>query len=562
MPRQTTGTKPERDELRRQMLADGCGYGEIANEMRGLWGFRPRTAWRHAYGWIQREVADRFNEITDDPNASMTGNRISDYENWPINGSGVKPTSEVLSILAKVFDTIPSQLVDFHDRQMLSRKEQIALDTHYVSSGGSVTNGGVDARKSVGLPVNGRPNADKISSPRKTSPRNFPWERLSEADFKVFLYRLLGILGFSDRDWSDSPLGRSLVAKRISQELPGRTRIENWAIVGTNAHPIVDADDIGRVLDWCEKCTPFDVLLFITAGYLSTRARDSLTRVSQNGSRPYRIQWIERDYLEEAAKLNEQLVDECFGDLMNSDHPAHPQMRARFFSDLRRAWASGAENSARFRAMHDVYGQYQELYGHEMPSDYASIYLMQSHQVEYRADGVARRTFRLHMVNIGSRPISRDVVYFRGEAAIGNNAELHLHARSLDPSLPSPGIEFGVDTYNLKVISLIFPHAIELFEGYEYEIGADWPYPGPLAKSRYYGMKTDRFTPLLKYAVSVPTGFTVVAPTVFEFTDKLTKRISEPVPIVSSHQVSMNGDIPLPMFDTSYRLVFALQEES
>jgi hypothetical protein len=128
VPRQTTGTKQERDELRRRMLADGHSYEQVANEMRGLWGFRSRTAWRHAYGWTQREVADRFNQIADDPNASMSSSRISDYENWPLSPSGAKPTITSLNVLAKIYDTSPAMLVDSHDWDKFSQKDRISLD--------------------------------------------------------------------------------------------------------------------------------------------------------------------------------------------------------------------------------------------------------------------------------------------------------------------------------------------------------------------------------------------------------------------------------------------------
>lgn len=125
MPGRTTGTKRERDELRRRMLADRASYEQIANEMRGLWGFRLRTAWRHAHGWTQEEVAARFNQVTNDPNAAMTGNRISDFESWPCGG--IRPTPENLIILGRVYEAQPSQLIDFVERQKYNNKELLAL---------------------------------------------------------------------------------------------------------------------------------------------------------------------------------------------------------------------------------------------------------------------------------------------------------------------------------------------------------------------------------------------------------------------------------------------------
>lgn len=58
----------------------------------------------------------------------MTGKRISDYEAWP--HGGVKPTTNALAVLAKIYSTAASNLIDLDDRQELSTQELIALDTY------------------------------------------------------------------------------------------------------------------------------------------------------------------------------------------------------------------------------------------------------------------------------------------------------------------------------------------------------------------------------------------------------------------------------------------------
>jgi hypothetical protein len=58
----------------------------------------------------------------------MTGKRISDYETWP--HGGVKPTISALFMLARVYSTGVSHLVDLDDRGALSTQELIAIDTH------------------------------------------------------------------------------------------------------------------------------------------------------------------------------------------------------------------------------------------------------------------------------------------------------------------------------------------------------------------------------------------------------------------------------------------------
>lgn len=108
------------------MLEQGCTYEQIAAEMALRWGFRPRQAWREAYGWTQEDVADRYNQLRGDDQASMTGRRISDYENWP--DSGKKPTYKTLSVLAKIYSTSASKLVDHYDRQKMTADERIALE--------------------------------------------------------------------------------------------------------------------------------------------------------------------------------------------------------------------------------------------------------------------------------------------------------------------------------------------------------------------------------------------------------------------------------------------------
>lgn len=119
--------KSERDELRATMREQGCTPEQIAAAMARRFGDRPRSAWRHAYGWTQKEVAALYNHEVKDKQASMNAHRISDYERWPINGAGTKPTVPTLAVLAKVYATKASKLVDRRDRQKMDNGELIAL---------------------------------------------------------------------------------------------------------------------------------------------------------------------------------------------------------------------------------------------------------------------------------------------------------------------------------------------------------------------------------------------------------------------------------------------------
>ena len=114
--RHKPGSKPYRDQLRASlsaMGAQGLRLTELAARDLLLHGTRPRQAWRYAAELSQREAAGRFNQLTGNPRAPMTGNRIGDYEQWP--DGGVRPTIATLKILADAYGTIWDQLVDARD---------------------------------------------------------------------------------------------------------------------------------------------------------------------------------------------------------------------------------------------------------------------------------------------------------------------------------------------------------------------------------------------------------------------------------------------------------------
>jgi tetratricopeptide (TPR) repeat protein len=130
LPRVTTknpGNKEDRTRLRSVMLQSGRSYTEIAEQMLLRWHFRPRQAWRHAHGFTQDEVAQRYNEVVDDAAAAMTGKRISDYESWP--NSGARPLPGVLAVLATIYQTTPANLVDYADLEHMPRADVQAIQS-------------------------------------------------------------------------------------------------------------------------------------------------------------------------------------------------------------------------------------------------------------------------------------------------------------------------------------------------------------------------------------------------------------------------------------------------
>ncbi|MGH3864851.1 MAG: hypothetical protein ACRDQ4_01715 [Pseudonocardiaceae bacterium] len=100
MPRKAGNSpKAERDELRDRMRGYGCTVSQIAAEMSRRFNLRPRVAWRHALGWPQWKLAQRYN--TDHPGARLSDNRISEFEAWP--HGGCLPSLRYLAQLAVTF---------------------------------------------------------------------------------------------------------------------------------------------------------------------------------------------------------------------------------------------------------------------------------------------------------------------------------------------------------------------------------------------------------------------------------------------------------------------------
>jgi len=124
--RYKTGSKPYRDELRASLQALGaCGVRLTELLARDLQqhGVRPRRAWRDAAELSQREAGERFNQVTGNPRAPMTGNRIWDFERWP--DGGVRPTIGTLKTLAEVYGTTWDQLVDILDLADMPETDRI-----------------------------------------------------------------------------------------------------------------------------------------------------------------------------------------------------------------------------------------------------------------------------------------------------------------------------------------------------------------------------------------------------------------------------------------------------
>lgn len=128
MPRNAEASaKAERDQLRDRMRGLGCSVPQIATEMARRFNMRPRVAWRHALGWAQWKLAQRYN--TAHPGAKLSDGRVSEYESWPHGGS--RPSLRYLARLAATFGhgCTPAQLVDADDLEYLNPSDRCLLTT-------------------------------------------------------------------------------------------------------------------------------------------------------------------------------------------------------------------------------------------------------------------------------------------------------------------------------------------------------------------------------------------------------------------------------------------------
>jgi hypothetical protein len=134
-----TSLRAEKRALREKMRAMGLGYPEIAAELARRYRFRPRAAWREAYGWSLKEAAARINthsgQVGLDPGgiAAMTAAHLCEHENWPGHGpepSGRRPTPYLLALLAAVYGCAVTDLIDLDDREHLPPADLLILDKY------------------------------------------------------------------------------------------------------------------------------------------------------------------------------------------------------------------------------------------------------------------------------------------------------------------------------------------------------------------------------------------------------------------------------------------------
>jgi hypothetical protein len=178
MTRPKTSDRAVQDRLREAMRAAGLSYAEIAEDFGRRFRMRPRAAWRVAYGWTLQETADRINDLLRERGldrggkARMTSGHLCEYEQWPgplspgrgRRAEGRKPTPQLLSLLAQLYDTTVASLLDFDDYQWMPEAERLFYGTAQTpenKNNSQISNGAtaVAVPGTAGVPAPGVPAA-------------------------------------------------------------------------------------------------------------------------------------------------------------------------------------------------------------------------------------------------------------------------------------------------------------------------------------------------------------------------------------------------------------------
>ena len=180
-------------------------------------GVRLRRAWREAAELSQREAAERFNQLTGNPRAPMTGNRIGDFEKWP--DGGARPTVATMKFLADTYGTTWDQLVDTHDLAHLPESDRL----EYVESSR------VPARLApapIAHPPRRRGSRDDLVAEVADESAEFgEWTGMSEvADATIEQYETQARRLARDHDFSAPLLPLLLDTRRLRDRVTARLR--------------------------------------------------------------------------------------------------------------------------------------------------------------------------------------------------------------------------------------------------------------------------------------------------------------------------------------------------
>ncbi|OHV48204.1 hypothetical protein CgIS1_21885 [Frankia sp. CgS1] len=116
------------------MLDEGMTHADIADEFIRRYRYRPRAAFRHAYGWTLERAADHINgdaarlDLDPDGRAPMTAPRLSELEQWPEPTARRRLTPQTLALLATAYGTDVHSLLDGHDHARIRSADRLVIN--------------------------------------------------------------------------------------------------------------------------------------------------------------------------------------------------------------------------------------------------------------------------------------------------------------------------------------------------------------------------------------------------------------------------------------------------
>ncbi|MGH3828843.1 MAG: hypothetical protein ACRDRS_00095 [Pseudonocardiaceae bacterium] len=336
MPRRAgTSVKAERDQLRDRMRAWGCSVSQIAGELGRRFNLRPRVAWRHALGWPQWKVAQRYN--TAHPGAKLSDNRVSEFEAWPHGGS--PPSPRYLAQLAATFGhgCTVSQLVDADDLEQLTPADRSLLTTGHppapvttgalvpvvratvgehadpgrvVARGGGDTGGAWGSRRVVRCDARGTPIREEVIMAAEESAQFHRWSATTNVDDDVLDQMTADVAEIARREQIDPPA--SIFASLL------RARDDVFTLIAGRQQPRHTAD-LYKIAG--QVCGLLSLVTF-NLGHphsSNTHARTALHCAEVSGYTPLRVfvRWVQSNVAywdgcyDEAAQLMESALPDA-----------------------------------------------------------------------------------------------------------------------------------------------------------------------------------------------------------------------------------------------------------
>lgn len=138
-------------------LSDSLINKHIAEDLQHNCGVRPRASWRLANELSLEQVARLYNEIVGDPQCGLHGSRVWEFEQWPRRGA--RPSVERLQILARIYGTVWTELVDLEDLARMPERDSAEYCKAIKGGGPEIS----DATKGIEL---------------RTAMARLPWDEL------------------------------------------------------------------------------------------------------------------------------------------------------------------------------------------------------------------------------------------------------------------------------------------------------------------------------------------------------------------------------------------------